>query len=130
MARLVERMTAFLHGLVRPMRDRLLAKLRAHVALAVNDDLRQLALHVTAERLALAAELTQQLAAELAAIRRQLDDLNVCNDGLLREVVRLRRELRQLTEAFEPTSPPGSLDDASQLSAGLAGVGETFRKAA
>jgi hypothetical protein len=130
MARLVERMTAVLHGLVRPMRDRLLAKLRAHVALAVNDDLRQLALHITAQRLALAAELTQHLGAELAPIRRQLDDLNLCNEGLLREVVRLQRELRQLTEAFEPTSPHGSLDDAPHLAAGLDGVGETYRKAA
>ncbi|HEV3341573.1 MAG TPA: hypothetical protein VG125_14500 [Pirellulales bacterium] len=104
MSRLVQRLKALLNRLVKPARDRLLARLRAHMALAVNEELRQLVLHVTAERVALAAELTTRVAAEAATLRRQMDDLNLCNDGLLREVVRLQRETRELSEAVERLS--------------------------
>jgi hypothetical protein len=111
------------------MRDRLLAKLRAHVALAVNDDLRQLKIHVTGERIALAEELRKSIDAELTPLRQQLDDLALCNQGLLREVVRLERELQRLSESFDTRSLPGSLDE-SRLPFVLTGAGETQRKAA
>lgn len=101
MTRLAQPVFAFLGRLLRPLRDRLLAKLRAHVALAVNDDLLRLAVHVSNERASLAAVLTKQIVEELAPLRRQLDDLSVCNEGLLREVVRIERDLQQLTDSFE-----------------------------
>jgi hypothetical protein len=107
MTRLVQRLKATEKRLVKPVRDWLLARLRAHMALAVHGDLHHVVLHVTAERVTLAAELTQRLAAELAPLRRQLDDLNLCNDGLLREVMRLQREVRELSEG-----PLSSLGDS------------------
>jgi len=117
MKRLVQRLTALLNRLVKPARDRVLARLRAHMALAVNDDLRQLVVHVTAERVALTAELTARMAAETAALRRQLDEVNLCSDGLLREVVRLQREMRELSDMVRRLSPeaPRSLGDVPSL---------------
>jgi hypothetical protein len=126
MKRLARPMLAFLKRLFRPLADRLLAKLRAHVALAVNDDLLRLAVHVSNERANLTAELTKQIAEELAPLRRQLDDVSVCNEGLLREVVRLQREVRQLLDSFEQLSCDGEMRPVAEH----VGGGETFRKVA
>ncbi|HWB10466.1 MAG TPA: hypothetical protein VG826_14655 [Pirellulales bacterium] len=121
MTRLVQQLKAFLLRLVKRPRDRVLAKLRSQIALAVSDDLREIARHLTAERVTLSAELNERLAAEMAPLRRQLEDVNLCNDGMLHEVVRLQRELQQLLEAVErlsaelsapATLPGGSFGDA------------------
>jgi hypothetical protein len=79
---------------------------------------------------ALAAELTRQVADELAPIRRQLDDLNLCNDSLLREVVRLQRELQELSDSFERLSPIASDKDSPPLAVDLGANRDRFRVAA
>lgn len=129
MPRLLHRVIEHLHDRLRPMRDRLMAKMRAHVALAVNDDLRQLISHVTNERISLEAALTDRIETELRPVRQQMDDLLLCNGGLLREVVRLQRELQRLSESLDALSLHGSLDDSRGAVAAI-GLGESQRRAA
>ena len=122
MLRLLSQLTAGLNRLVKPLRDRLWERLRAHVALALYDDFRALTSHMTAER----AELAARLTAETGQLRRQLDDLSLCNEGLLREVVRLEREVQHLSELVDRSAAADAADSHSDL----VGSGPAYRRAA
>jgi hypothetical protein len=115
---------------VKRLRDRLLDRFRAHVALALAADFRNLSMHVAAARqhgdelaaslaVRLATEMANKLATERAAVEERhqqdlerleklaadyecrLHDSNLFADGLAREIIRLQQQIDQLLEAVD-----------------------------
>jgi hypothetical protein len=112
MKRLLRACLARPAGFIKACRDKCLAKLRAHVALGVAEDFRQLAHHVTTERQETTAE--TQLQAQSHAERilleivgqaqdlrqssdKKFDELTMVTESLVMEIVRMQRLLAQVS---------------------------------
>jgi hypothetical protein len=84
---------------MKDQRNRLLARFRAHVALALADNFRQVS-----EEFKLVTDEFRQFAAAQERYERQIHEMNLFVEALAREILRLQRHLDELAPSLEPTA--------------------------